>query len=54
MLQGFPSGLLNKGPKDTQCEVKGVLDYDSGVCCFKEVKTTARILIILAFKGRFL
>ena len=28
---------------------KGVLDYDSGVCCFKEVKTTARVLIILAF-----
>ena len=29
---------------------KGVLDYDSGVCCFKEVKTTAKVLIILAFK----
>ena len=28
---------------------KGVLDYDSVVCCFKEVKTTAEILIILAF-----
>ena len=27
---------------------KGVLDYDSGVCYFKEVKTTAKILIILA------
>ena len=25
------------------------LDYDSGVCCFKEVKTTAKILIIHAF-----
>ena len=22
---------------------KGVLDYDSGVCCFKAVKTTAKI-----------
>ena len=28
---------------------KGVLEYDSGVCCFKEVITTAKILIILAF-----
>ena len=28
---------------------KGVLDYDSGVCCLKEVKSTAKILIILAF-----
>ena len=28
---------------------KGVLDYDSGICCFKEVETTARILIIVAF-----
>ena len=27
---------------------KGVLDYESGVC-FKEVKATAKILIILAF-----
>ena len=24
---------------------KGVLDYDSGACCFKEVKTTASVLI---------
>ena len=29
-------------------EYKG-LDYDSGVRCFTEVKTTAKILIILAF-----
>ena len=29
---------------------KGVLDYDSRVCCFKEVKTTAKILLILAFQ----
>ena len=28
---------------------KGVLEYDSEVCCFNEVKTTAKILIILAF-----
>ena len=28
---------------------EGVLEYDSGVCCFKEIKTTAKILIILAF-----
>ena len=27
---------------------KGVLDYESGVCCFKVVKTTAKILIVLA------
>ena len=29
--------------------IKGVLDYDSGVYYFKEVKTTAKILIIVAF-----
>ena len=28
---------------------KGDLDYDSGVYGFKAVKTTAKILIILAF-----
>ena len=28
---------------------KRVLNYDLGVCCFKEVKITAKILIILAF-----
>ena len=28
---------------------KRVLGYDSGICCFKEVKTTAKILIILVF-----
>ena len=28
---------------------KGVLDYDSRVCCIKEVKTTAKILAVLAF-----
>ena len=31
---------------------KGVLNYDSGVCCFKEVKTNAKIVIILAFQTR--
>ena len=31
---------------------KGVLNYDSGICCFKEVKNTAETLIILAFKTR--
>ena len=28
---------------------KGVLDYDSGVRCFKEIKATAKIMIIFAF-----
>ena len=28
---------------------KKVLDYGSGVCCLKEVKTTAKILISLVF-----
>ena len=37
-MQSFPSGLLNQGPRDSLYRVKGVLDYDSGVCCFKEVK----------------
>ena len=31
---------------------KCVLDYDSGVCCFKEVKTIPKMLIILAFQTR--
>ena len=31
---------------------KGVLNYDSGICCFKEVKNTAKTLIIVAFKTR--
>ena len=26
---------------------KGALDYDSGVCRFKEIKTTAKILTVL-------
>ena len=28
---------------------KGVLDDDSGVCCFKVIITSVKILIILAF-----
>ena len=28
---------------------KGILEYDSGVCCLNGVKTTAKILIVLAF-----
>ena len=57
-LQGFPLALLKKGPilkkgpRDSLCGVKGVLNYDSGICCFKEVKNTAETLIILAFKTR--
>ena len=39
-IQGLPSGLLNEGPRDSVWG-QGVLDYDSGFCCFKEVKTTA-------------
>ena len=31
---------------------KGVFVYDSRVCCFKEVKTAAKIVIILAFSTR--
>ena len=46
--QGFPLGLFNEGCRDSLCGVKGS-DYDSGVCCFKEVKITAKTLIILAF-----
>ena len=44
LLQDFPSGLLNEGLRS-----KRVLDYDLGVCSLKEVKSTAQILIILAF-----
>ena len=39
----FPSGLLNEGPKDSQCGVKGF----RGLL----LETTAKILIILAFYG---
>ena len=46
--QGFPLGLFSEGRRDSLCGVKGS-DYDSGVCCFQEVKTTAKILIIHAF-----
>ena len=45
--QGFPSGLLKEGHKDSLFGVKGSFDYDSGVTgnCFKEIKTTAKVLI---------
>ena len=52
---GFPLALLKKGPilkkgpRDSLCGVRGP-NYDSGICCFKEVKNTAKTLIILAFK----
>ena len=50
-MQGFPSGLLNdlQGSQGLTMWSERVLDYDSGVCCCIEVKTTAEILIILAF-----
>ena len=48
VLAGFSLRAF-KGSQGLPMWSKGVLDYDSGVCPFKEVKTTAKILIILAF-----
>ena len=39
--QGFPSGLLNEGPSDSLCGVKGSMVIFQGVV-FKEVKTTEK------------
>ena len=47
-LRVFPQGFETR-VRGTPMWSKGVLDYGSGVCCFKEVKTTAKILITLAF-----
>ena len=33
IVDSFSRGLLNECPRDSLCGVKGVLDYDSGVCC---------------------
>ena len=43
-----PLGFKKRVAMTPYLEYKG-LDYDSGVRCFTEVKTTAKILIILAF-----
>ena len=48
-FSGFPHRAFKQGSQGLSIWSKGVLDYDSGICCFKEVKTTAKILIILAF-----
>ena len=48
-FSGFPLRAFKQGSQGLSMWSKGVLDYDSGVCCFKEVKTTAKILIVLAF-----
>ena len=44
----FPQGFETRVSGAPNVE-KGVLDYDSGVFCFNEIKTTTKILIILAF-----
>ena len=51
MLQpaGFSLRAFKRGSQGFCLWSKGVLDYDSVVCCFKEIKTTAKILIILDF-----
>ena len=46
---GFSLRALKQGSQGLPMWSKGVLDYDSVICCFKEVKTTDKILIILAF-----
>ena len=45
-LRAFEQGSLGLSTWST---AKRVLDNDSGVGCFKEVKTTAKILVTLAF-----
>ena len=45
---GFSLWAFKQGSQRLPVWSEGVLDYDSGVCCFKEVKTTAKILIILS------
>ena len=58
LLQGFPLALFKEGSHFKEGSQglpmwsKGVLNYDSGICCFKEVENTAKTLIILAFKTR--
>ena len=47
---GFSIGAFKRGPQGLPMWSKGVLDYDLGVCFFKEVKKTAKILTILTFK----
>ena len=38
MFQGFPSGLLNKGPKNSQCGVKGSVIMIQGFVVLKSLK----------------
>ena len=49
LYSGYSLRPFKSGSQRLPMWSKGVLDYDSEVCCFKEVKTTAKILIILAF-----
>ena len=37
-ILGFPSGLLNAGPKDSQCGVKGSLIMIQGFVVLKRLK----------------
>ena len=46
---GFSLSAFKRGSQELAMWSKGVLDYDSGVCCFKEVKTTAKTMIIFVF-----
>ena len=49
MVTGFSLKTFKGGSQGAPVWSKGVLNYDTGICCFKEVKTTAKILITLAF-----
>ena len=49
---GISLRAFKRGPQGLPLWSKGVLDYDSGVCCFKEAKITAKILVIHAFETR--
>ena len=46
---GFSLRAFKGGSQGLPMWIKGALDYDTGVCCFKEVKTIAKIQIIFVF-----
>ena len=49
LVLGFFLRAFEQGSHGLPMWSKGVFDYNSGGCCFEEVKTTSKILIVLAF-----
>ena len=50
--QSFPSGLLNEGPNDSQCGVKGSLIMIQGFVVLKRLKLLPKYRQVLPFKTR--